>query len=85
LNFPIEVKANKNKEDLENEDKSSGFDPNAINLKMGDLVKLVHGSFDSKSKLIDDFNEMNPECSKNSIERKIKEFFVKDKRGDDPK
>jgi hypothetical protein len=52
---------------------------------MGDLVKLVHGSFDSKSKLIDDFNEMNPECSKNSIERKIKEFFVKDKRGDDPK
>ena len=44
---------------------------------MGDLVKLIHGSFDSKSKLIDDFNEMNPECSKNSIERKIKEFFVK--------
>lgn len=28
---------------------------------------------------------MNPECSKNSIERKIKEFFIKDKRGDDPK
>jgi hypothetical protein len=28
---------------------------------------------------------MNPECSKNSIERKIKEFFIKDKWGDDPK
>lgn len=83
--FPIDVKGNKNKEELENEDKSSGFDPNAINLKLSELVKLFHGSFDSKSKLIDDFNEINPECSKNSIERKIKEFFTKDKKGDDPK
>jgi hypothetical protein len=46
---------------------------------------MIHGSFESKSKLIDDFNEMHPECSKNSIERKIKEYFIKDKRDDDPK
>ena len=29
--------------------------------------------------------EQFPECSKNSIERKLKEYFVKDQRGDDPK
>lgn len=46
---------------------------------------MVHGSFEPKSKICDDFNEQNPECSKNSIEKKLKEFFVKDKRGEDPR
>ena len=46
---------------------------------------MVHGSFDSKPKLIDDFHEQHPECSKNSIERKLKDFFIKDKRNDDPR
>ena len=46
---------------------------------------MVHGSFDSKPKLIDDFHEQHPECSKNSIERKLKDHFTKDKRGDDPR
>ena len=46
---------------------------------------MVHGSFDSKPKLIDDFHEQHPECSKNSIERRLKDYFVKDRRGDDPR
>ena len=46
---------------------------------------MVHGSFEPKPKICDDFNEQNPECSKNSIEKKLKEFFVKDKRGEDPR
>ena len=48
-------------------------------------MKLTHGSIESKAKLIDDFHEAFPECTKNSIERRIKEFFIKDRRGDDPK
>ena len=46
---------------------------------------MVHGSLEAKPKLIDDFHEQNPECSKNSIERKLKDNFVKDKRDQDPK
>lgn len=67
------------------EEKKNGFDPNAINLKLGSLIKMVYGSFESKPKICDDFNEQNPECSRNSIEKKLKEFFVKDKRGEDPR
>ena len=70
---------------IDNADESKGLDPNAINLKMVELVLMVHGSIESKPKLIDDFNEQHPECSKNSIEKKIKEAFVKDKRNDDPR
>ena len=46
---------------------------------------MVHGSLESKPKIIDEFNDQFPECSKNSIERKLKNGFVKDKRGDDPR
>jgi hypothetical protein len=35
--------------------------------------------------MIDDFNEAHPECSKNSIEKKIRECFIKDKRDQDPR
>ena len=69
----------------DDEEKKLGLDPNAINLKLAELVRFVHGSLESKQKLIDDFNEAHPECSKNSIEKRIKECFEKDKRGDDPK
>ena len=54
-------------------------------LRLVDLVRLTHDSIESKAKLIDDFHEAFPECTKNSIERCIKEFFIKDRRGDDPK
>lgn len=46
---------------------------------------MVHGSFDPKPKLVDDFHEQHPECSRNSIERKLKDYFIKDKRGEDPR
>ena len=83
--FPIKLIKQKKIEIDEEEKKQIGFDPNAINLKMGQLCRMVHGSVDPKPKIIDDFNEQHPECSKNSIERKLKECFVKDKRGDDPR
>jgi hypothetical protein len=54
-------------------------------LKLDALINLLHGSLESKPKMIDDFNEAHPECSKNSIEKKIRECFVKDKRGQDPR
>lgn len=52
---------------------------------MVELIKEVHGSFESKNKLIEDFAARFTDCSKLSVEKKIKEGFVKDKRGDDPK
>ena len=82
--FPIVKK--KNKEDLDlDEEKKMGYDPNAINQHLPDLVRLVHGSFEPKHKISDEFNEVHPDCSKNSIEKKLKDFFVKDKRGEDPR
>lgn len=53
--------------------------------KIKELILLMHGSFQSKQKLIDDFNTKYPECSKLSIEKKMKDLFVKEKQGDDPK
>ena len=41
----------------DNSDETKGFDPNAIKLKMKELILMVHGSLESKPKLIDDFNE----------------------------
>lgn len=81
--FPI-TKKKKQDDDFE-EEKKLGFDPNAINLKLPELVRMVHGSFEPKHKISDDFNEKHPECSKNSIEKKLKEFFCKDKRDQDPR
>jgi hypothetical protein len=34
---------------------------------------------------VEDFTVKYPECSKLSVDKKIKEGFVKDKRGDDPR
>ena len=62
----------------EKEKKKNGFNPNSINFKLISLVRMVHGSFESKSKICDAFNAQNPECSKTSIEKKLKELFVKD-------
>ena len=76
--FPLNIKQ---KQFIYEETDEKKFDPNAINLKLDLLIQHVHGSLESKHKMIDDFNEANPECSKNSIEKKIRECFVKDKRG----
>lgn len=48
-------------------------------------MRLAHGSLEPKVRIIEDFNEKYPDCSKNQIERKLKDSFVKDKKGDDPK
>jgi hypothetical protein len=45
----------------------------------------MHGSFESKQKIIDDFHARFPDCSKKSIERKMFDLFVKEKRSEDPK
>ena len=34
---------------------------------------------------MDEFLEQHPECTKNSVEKKIKDLFVKEKRDLDPK
>jgi hypothetical protein len=46
---------------------------------------MVHGSFESKSKIIEDFNQKFPECSKKSIVNKMTELFEKDKKANDPR
>ncbi len=40
----------------------------------------MHGSFESKQYIIDTFNERFPDCSKKSIERKMRDLFDKDKK-----
>lgn len=56
--FPLKIKAYENEnvdgEKLQNSNNKQN--PKAINVKLTDLVKLMHGSFDSKPKLIDEFN-----------------------------
>lgn len=83
LSFPILKK--KKSVDPDDDEKKLGFDPNAINLVLPQLVRMVHGSFEPKHKISEDFNLLHPECSKNSIEKKLKEYFSKDKRGVDPR
>lgn len=58
---------------------------NPINARLGELVKMMHGSFESKQKIIDDFNARFPECSKKSIEKKMRDLFEKDKKETDPR
>jgi len=55
--------------------KEPKYNPNAINEKIIEFVKFVHGSYISKQKVIDDFNKEFPDCSKKSIEKKMKTFL----------
>ena len=66
-------------------DDKTKANPNAINEKLKDLVYVMHGSFESKQKILDDFHLKYPDCSKKSIEKKLKDLFVKEKRDDDPR
>ena len=72
---------------VEEEDKTSSKANNPFSLKsrLVELAKLMHGSFESKQKIIDDFHARFPDCSKKSIERKMFELFVKEKKALDPK
>lgn len=89
--FPIKLKPQVDpiEEDKQNQivlgGKVPGNNPNLINLKLVELVKMMHGSFESKQKIIDDFHQKHPECSKKSIERKMRELFEKDKKSDEPR
>ena len=58
---------------------------NSINNYLVELVKLMHGSFESKQFIIDTFHERFPDCSKKSIERKMRDLFDKDKKDSDPR
>ena len=51
-------------------DEKPCFDLNTNLQKLEALVRMVHGSLESKPKIIDDFNEQHPECTKNNIEKK---------------
>ena len=64
---------------------ASKQNPKAINDKLNELVNMMHGSFESKTKIIEDFHTKYPECSKKSIEKKMRDLFVKEKRGEDPR
>jgi len=59
--------------------------PKAINDRMKEFVRLVHGAAIAKQKVIDDFKKEFPECTKNSIERKLEKVFTKEKKGEEPK
>lgn len=45
----------------------------------------MHGSFESKTKIVDDFIAKYEEHSRKSVEKKVKAIFVKEKRNDDPR
>lgn len=87
--FPIKIKGYDDNEnngiDDKNGNSANKFNPKAINVKLIELVKMMHGSFQSKQKIIEDFNLKNPECSRKSIEKKMRDLFEKDKKGDDPR
>ena len=83
-NFPIRVKP-KDYAEEEKLETVKAATVNPINTKLVELVKMMHGSFESKQKIIDDFNARFPECSKKSIEKKMRELFEKDKKDTDPK
>jgi hypothetical protein len=55
-NFPLRLKPLADPIDEENKAAKGTSNPNLINTKLIDLVKMMHGSFESKQKIIDDFN-----------------------------
>lgn len=79
IKLPLVINAKDFDNISEEEDKKERMDPNAINKKMKEFILMVHGSYEAKGKIIDDFSAQHPECSKASIERKIREIAVKEK------
>jgi hypothetical protein len=79
IKFPFDISAKEFDEKSDEDDKKERADPNAINEKIKQFIMMVHGSYESRSKLIEDFSTDHSECSKASIERKIKEIASKDK------
>ena len=67
MEFPLDPKW----KDRSDEDLAAAEEP-AINRELASLVRHVHGSLEPKSKLIEDFSEKHPDCSRNAIEKKLK-------------
>ena len=82
LSFPLNPKWKERVPDPVEDDADGKLDPNAINALLPKLIRHIHGSLDSKTKLVEDFLEQHPECSRNSVFRKF-ELFVKEKRLND--
>lgn len=80
-----ELGLNKGEETDKNQNSAQKQNPKAINDKIVDLIRMMHGSFESKQKIMEDFNQANPECSKKSIVKKMMQLFVKDKKDQDPR
>jgi hypothetical protein len=74
LNFPLKILTQ-----AEEEEEEKICNSYALEEKIKELVLFVHGSYDSKPTLIDNFNGKYPEVTKASIERKLKEISTKDK------
>lgn len=55
-NFPLRLKPLVDPNEEENKAAKGTNNSNLINTKLVDLVKMMHGSFESKQKIIDDFN-----------------------------
>lgn len=79
VKFPFEINAKDFDDKSDDDDKKDRMDPNAITKKIKEFILMVHGSYESKSKIIEDFANQHPECSKASLERKIREIASKDK------
>lgn len=56
--FPIRLKPLPDPAEEENKAAkgTAANNPNSINTHLAELVKMMHGSFESKQKIIDDFN-----------------------------
>jgi hypothetical protein len=61
IEFPLIVNDRDLCEKSEEEEKKERMDPNAINNKIKELVLAVHGSYDTRTKIIDEFSEKHPE------------------------
>lgn len=79
ISFPLQISAKDFDDKSDEDDKKDRMDPNAINNKIKEFVEMVHGSYEAKFKLIEDFAQAHPECSKASVERKLREIASKEK------
>ncbi len=70
---------------MNNEEPTAKYNPHAIKDHLKELVYMMHGSFEGKQKIADSFHLKFPDCSKKSIDKKMRDLFVKEKKTEDPK
>jgi hypothetical protein len=59
--FPLEIRDKDFDDKSDEDDKKDRMDPNAINNKIKEFIMMVHGSYETKCKIIDDFSTQHPE------------------------